>query len=119
VFGAFKGRNGLLLVERHGAASEPQNFEVHPTNAGYRAWPRRSLLQRAPQERAPQVLLHKRPEHVAKDQRRRLALKLDEDVAEHTDQCAQLNVHRAAVLSSTHGHGSGQKVELIGSSLGR
>jgi lysophospholipase L1-like esterase len=32
VFHAFKGRNGLLLVERHGA--EP--FEVHPTNAGYR-----------------------------------------------------------------------------------
>jgi hypothetical protein len=32
VFHAFKGRNGLLLVERHGA--EP--FEVRPTNAGYR-----------------------------------------------------------------------------------
>jgi lysophospholipase L1-like esterase len=32
VFTAFKGRNGLLLVERHGA--DP--FEVHPTNAGYR-----------------------------------------------------------------------------------
>jgi lysophospholipase L1-like esterase len=32
VFTAFKGRNGLLLVERHGANA----FEVHPTNAGYR-----------------------------------------------------------------------------------
>jgi lysophospholipase L1-like esterase len=32
VFSAFKGRNGLLLVERHGA----DQFEVHPTNAGYR-----------------------------------------------------------------------------------
>lgn len=32
VFGAFKGRHGLLLVERHGASE----FEVHPTNAGYR-----------------------------------------------------------------------------------
>jgi lysophospholipase L1-like esterase len=36
VFSAFQGRNGLLLVERHGAASEAPNFEVHPTNAGYR-----------------------------------------------------------------------------------
>lgn len=32
VFGAFQGRTGLLLVERHGASA----FEVHPTNAGYR-----------------------------------------------------------------------------------
>jgi lysophospholipase L1-like esterase len=32
VFGAFQGRNGLLLVERHGASAT----EVHPTNAGYR-----------------------------------------------------------------------------------
>jgi lysophospholipase L1-like esterase len=32
VFTAFQGRNGLLLVERHGA----DRFEVHPTNAGYR-----------------------------------------------------------------------------------
>lgn len=32
VFGAFQGRNGLLLIERHGASA----FEVHPTNAGYR-----------------------------------------------------------------------------------
>jgi lysophospholipase L1-like esterase len=32
VFGAFQGRNGLLLIERHGADA----FEVHPTNAGYR-----------------------------------------------------------------------------------
>jgi acyl-CoA thioesterase I len=32
VFGAFEGRNGLLLVERNGASP----FEVHPTNAGYR-----------------------------------------------------------------------------------
>jgi lysophospholipase L1-like esterase len=32
VFTAFEGRNGLLLVERHGA--DP--VEVHPTNAGYR-----------------------------------------------------------------------------------
>jgi hypothetical protein len=31
VFAAFEGRNGLLLVERHGA----DRFEVHPTNAGY------------------------------------------------------------------------------------
>jgi lysophospholipase L1-like esterase len=33
VFSAFEGRTGLLLVERHGA----DQFEVHPTNAGYRA----------------------------------------------------------------------------------
>jgi lysophospholipase L1-like esterase len=33
VFGAFEGRTGLLLVERNGAGQ----FEVHPTNAGYRA----------------------------------------------------------------------------------
>ena len=32
VFSAFQGRNGLLLIERHGASA----FEVHPTNAGYR-----------------------------------------------------------------------------------
>ena len=32
VFDAFQGRNGLLLVERHGADAH----EVHPTNAGYR-----------------------------------------------------------------------------------
>jgi lysophospholipase L1-like esterase len=32
VFDAFHGRNGLLLIERHGASA----FEVHPTNAGYR-----------------------------------------------------------------------------------
>ncbi len=32
VFSAFQGRNGLLLIERHGADA----FEVHPTNAGYR-----------------------------------------------------------------------------------
>jgi lysophospholipase L1-like esterase len=32
VFDAFQGRNGLLLIERHGA----DHFEVHPTNAGYR-----------------------------------------------------------------------------------
>jgi lysophospholipase L1-like esterase len=31
VFSAFQGRNGLLLIERHGAEA----FEVHPTNAGY------------------------------------------------------------------------------------
>lgn len=32
VYSAFLGRNGLLLISRHGAAQ----FEVHPTNAGYR-----------------------------------------------------------------------------------
>lgn len=32
VFTAFAGRTGLLLIERHGAGQ----FEVHPTNAGYR-----------------------------------------------------------------------------------
>lgn len=32
VFSAFDGRTGLLLVERNGAGQ----FEVHPTNAGYR-----------------------------------------------------------------------------------
>jgi lysophospholipase L1-like esterase len=32
VFDAFQGRNGLLLIERHGAGAS----EVHPTNAGYR-----------------------------------------------------------------------------------
>lgn len=31
VFGAFQGRDGLLLIERHGVSAE-----VHPTNAGYR-----------------------------------------------------------------------------------
>src|SRR5438105_1532374 len=33
VFSAFNGKTGLLLVERHGAGQ----FEVHPTNAGYKA----------------------------------------------------------------------------------
>ncbi len=33
VYGAFKDRDGLLLIERHGAGQ----YEVHPTNAGYRA----------------------------------------------------------------------------------
>ena len=33
VYTAFSGRNGLLLIERNGA----DQFEVHPTNAGYRA----------------------------------------------------------------------------------
>lgn len=33
VYGAFKDRNGLLLIDRHGAG----HYEVHPTNAGYRA----------------------------------------------------------------------------------
>ena len=28
---AFQGRNGLLLIEKHGAAPD----EVHPTDAGY------------------------------------------------------------------------------------
>jgi lysophospholipase L1-like esterase len=32
VYSAFHGRDGLLLIERPGAAE----FEVHPTNAGYR-----------------------------------------------------------------------------------
>jgi acyl-CoA thioesterase I len=32
IFRAFDGRTGLLLVERNGASQ----FEVHPTNAGYR-----------------------------------------------------------------------------------
>lgn len=32
VYGAFLGKEGLLLIERHGA----NQFEVHPTNAGYR-----------------------------------------------------------------------------------
>jgi lysophospholipase L1-like esterase len=32
VYSAFSGRSGLLLVERNGA----NQFEVHPTNAGYR-----------------------------------------------------------------------------------
>jgi lysophospholipase L1-like esterase len=32
VHDAFQGRNGLLLIERHGAGAS----EVHPTNAGYR-----------------------------------------------------------------------------------
>ena len=31
VFGAFQGRTGLLLIERHNAG-----LQVHPTNAGYR-----------------------------------------------------------------------------------
>jgi lysophospholipase L1-like esterase len=33
VFEAFQGKQGLLLIERHGAGP----FQVHPTNAGYRA----------------------------------------------------------------------------------
>jgi len=33
VFSEFSGRTGLLLIERNGAGQ----FEVHPTNAGYRA----------------------------------------------------------------------------------
>lgn len=33
VFSAFEGRTGLLLVERNGGGE----FEVHPSNAGYRA----------------------------------------------------------------------------------
>jgi lysophospholipase L1-like esterase len=33
VYSAFSGRTGLLLIERNGAGQ----FEVHPTNAGYRA----------------------------------------------------------------------------------
>jgi lysophospholipase L1-like esterase len=33
VYSAFAGRTGLLLIERNGAG----DFEVHPTNAGYRA----------------------------------------------------------------------------------
>lgn len=32
VYSAFSGRTGLLLIERNGASQ----FEVHPTNAGYR-----------------------------------------------------------------------------------
>lgn len=32
VYSAFSGRTGLLLIERNGAGQ----FEVHPTNAGYR-----------------------------------------------------------------------------------
>lgn len=32
VYSAFHGRDGLLLIERAGAAPD----EVHPTNAGYR-----------------------------------------------------------------------------------
>jgi lysophospholipase L1-like esterase len=32
VYSAFAGRTGLLLIERNGAG----DFEVHPTNAGYR-----------------------------------------------------------------------------------
>lgn len=32
VYSAFLGRDSLLLIERHGASQ----FEVHPTNAGYR-----------------------------------------------------------------------------------
>ncbi|MDX1513786.1 MAG: SGNH/GDSL hydrolase family protein, partial [Gammaproteobacteria bacterium] len=33
VYSEFIGRNGLLLIDRNGAGA----FEVHPTNAGYRA----------------------------------------------------------------------------------
>jgi lysophospholipase L1-like esterase len=36
VYSAFHGKNGLLLVERHGA--DP--LQIHPTNAGYRAMER-------------------------------------------------------------------------------
>jgi lysophospholipase L1-like esterase len=36
VYSAFKGKKGLLLVERHGA--DP--YQVHPTNAGYRVMAR-------------------------------------------------------------------------------
>jgi lysophospholipase L1-like esterase len=32
-YGAFEGRNGLLLIDRHGAGM----FEIHPTNAGHKA----------------------------------------------------------------------------------
>jgi lysophospholipase L1-like esterase len=32
VYSAFSGQTGLLLIQRHGASQ----FEVHPTNAGYR-----------------------------------------------------------------------------------
>jgi len=39
VYGAFQGREGLLLIERH--AADP--FQVHPTNAGYRAMARAFL----------------------------------------------------------------------------
>jgi lysophospholipase L1-like esterase len=33
LYSAFLGKNGLLLIERHGA----NQFEVHPTNSGHRA----------------------------------------------------------------------------------
>ncbi len=33
VYGAFQGKEGYLLINRHGAGV----YEVHPTNAGYRA----------------------------------------------------------------------------------
>ncbi len=36
VFGNFEGRNGLLLIDRHGAGP----FQVHPSNAGYIAMAR-------------------------------------------------------------------------------
>lgn len=36
VYSSFKGKNGLLLVDRHGA--DP--YQVHPTNAGYRVMAR-------------------------------------------------------------------------------
>jgi lysophospholipase L1-like esterase len=36
VYAAFQGKNGLLLVERHGA--DP--LQIHPTNAGYRVMER-------------------------------------------------------------------------------
>ena len=36
VYSAFKGKNGLLLVERNGA----DVYQVHPTNAGYRVMAR-------------------------------------------------------------------------------
>ncbi len=33
IHAAFDGRNGLLLIDRHGAAT----YEIHPTNAGHKA----------------------------------------------------------------------------------
>jgi len=36
VYSTFKGKSGLLLVERHGA----DQYQVHPTNAGYRVMAR-------------------------------------------------------------------------------
>src|SRR3989449_1962641 len=66
------------------------------------------------QHRAPQVLFHERSEDVAENERRRLAFELDERVAEHADERAQIDVHRAVVhavvdrkstrLNSSHGY---------------